>query len=309
MNNGKFLVTAYENPDLDGIACAIGYAEFLKKKDIEATAAFFGEPHREAQFVFKVFGIPEPKKALKILKSDTDIILVDASDLRGISSKINRLKVVELIDHREINQAEKFTNAKITIQKVGAAATLIAEKFFDSKIPISEKSAVLLFSAIVSNTVNFQANVTTDKDKKMAQWLVTKCTLPPCYIESMFMCKSRIAESLKEAIDHDFAFFKFNELKIGIGQLEILNVDSLLELRLQEMQKVLKTIQIEKKLDRIFLSIIDIKKINNTFVVIDNKTEQLLGKAFNLAFNKGVAKKAGITMRKTIAPILKMLIE
>lgn len=41
------LVTCYVNPDLDGVAGAMGYAEFLKKTGVECEVAVIGEPHNE----------------------------------------------------------------------------------------------------------------------------------------------------------------------------------------------------------------------------------------------------------------------
>ena len=38
----SILVTCYENPDLDCVACAIAYSEFLQKTGKPAVAAIFG---------------------------------------------------------------------------------------------------------------------------------------------------------------------------------------------------------------------------------------------------------------------------
>jgi len=130
------LVTAYSNPDLDGTACMIAYAEFLQKEGYSATAAFYGVLHREAQFVFDTFNIVCPKNADSFSTKTTRVVLVDASDVNGISNSIHPLQVIELIDHRKINQAHRFPHAKIQIELVGAAATLIAEKFANYHKPM-----------------------------------------------------------------------------------------------------------------------------------------------------------------------------
>ena len=191
----KLLVTPYKNPDLDGTACAFGYAEFLRKNGKDVVAAVFGKPHREAQFVIDKFNIPALENAEEVVNNVGGIIIVDASDLRGLSDKIQPEKVVEIIDHRKIHEAEKFPNAKAQIELVGSAATLIAEKFYNNKTTISPESAELLFSAIVSNTINFQANVTTERDHKIANWLKTKFSLPDNYVHEMFSDKSQFKKS------------------------------------------------------------------------------------------------------------------
>lgn len=302
------LVTAYSNPDLDGTACMVAYAEFLQKEGYSAAAVLCGVPHREAQFVFDTFNIIPPKDADSFLTKATQVVLVDASDLRGISNSIHPSQVIELIDHRKINHADRFPHAKIQIELVGAAATLIAEKFADRHIDISPHSAALLYSAIISNTVNFQANVTTIRDKKMARWLLTKFKRPRNYIHRMFTHKSTLTQPVSEIIEQDFATFDFNRRKIGIGQLEILHVEEFIKCHIMSIEKALLEIKKKKLLDIIFLSNIDIEKANTTFIIVDDASRNLLEKTFRISFKKGVAQKRGVLMRKKLVPLLKQFL-
>jgi inorganic pyrophosphatase/exopolyphosphatase len=130
----------------------------------------FGLPQEEAGFIIK-------KLDVKIANADESdlgfekIILVDTSGPQWISKKINLEKVVEIIDHRQVENTSEFPNAKVQIELVGSCATLITEKFMTAKIIPSEKSATLLYCAIISNTINFKNKVTTDRDRKVAVWL------------------------------------------------------------------------------------------------------------------------------------------
>src|SRR3989344_8817428 len=97
------LVTSYVNPDLDGIASAIAYGEFLQKRGKNAVVGVIGEPQDEAKYIFTRFGFAYPN-----MISNTDafdeVILVDASDLNGLKGKIDHKKVIEIIDHRKTNE-------------------------------------------------------------------------------------------------------------------------------------------------------------------------------------------------------------
>ncbi len=305
----KIIITAYQNPDLDGTACAFGYAEFLQKNNKNAVAAIFGTPHREAQFVLKKFNIPKLNDAEKIVAEVDEIIIVDASDLRGLSDKIDPQKVTEIIDHRKVNEAHKFPQAKVQIELVGSAATLIAEKFYNNQTTISEYSAALLYSAIVSNTVNFQARVTTKRDHKMANWLKTKFTLPKNYTEEMFANKSQFNKPLKEIIFDDFATLELPNCRLSIAQLEIIKVDNFIKENIIEIKKILNELKKEKTLDLIFLTCIDLEKAFNKFVIIDEPSQKLLEKALKIKFNNCIAKKNGILMRKEIVPLIKEILE
>ncbi len=305
----KLLVTSYKDPDLDGTACAFGYAEFLRKNGKDVVATVFGKTHREARFVFDKFNIPALENAEDVVNNVDGIIIVDASDLRCISDKIEPGKVIEIIDHRKIHEAHKFPNAKAQIELVGSAATLIAEKFYSNKTTISQESAALLFSAIVSHTINFQANVTTERDHKMADWLKTKFSLPQNYVHEMFFCKSEFRKSLKETFIEDFAMFCFNKHFIGIAQLEIINVNGFIRKNLLEIKSTLLELKREKKLDFIFSTCIDLEKAFNKIVVIDEKTRSLIEQALVVKFRNGVARRDGILMRKEIVPVIKEILD
>ncbi|MCR4280223.1 MAG: DHH family phosphoesterase, partial [Candidatus Komeilibacteria bacterium] len=104
------LITCYVNPDLDGVAGAIGYAEFLSKIGKNCEAGIMGEPHAEAKYIFDRFGFNYPKSLLNGDDYD-ELIIVDASDLNGLEGNIAPTKVVEIIDHRKVHSAHEFPHA------------------------------------------------------------------------------------------------------------------------------------------------------------------------------------------------------
>jgi manganese-dependent inorganic pyrophosphatase len=309
MNQRLVLITSYKNPDLDGVACAIAYAEFLEAIGTHAVPLLFGEPHIEAKFVLEQFNTPIPADGQLRLKNQSKVILVDASDLRGISNLIYPGQVIEIIDHRIENQANKFLSASIQIELVGSCATLITEKFFNKKITPSKSAAILLYSAIISNTVNFKASVTTERDKKIAAWLLHQIKLPKNYVQKMFKAKSQIKQHLKESLENDFATFYLNGSKLGVAQFEIIKARDFLRSNEDYINNALRALKLKKGLDYIFLTIVDIDNGNNIFVVIDSESEELLTKSLRVKFKDRVATKKGILMRKTIVPMLRKYLE
>ena len=268
-NNESILVTGYENPDIDVTACAYAYAEFLQKNGRDAIAGLFGKPHEEAGFVLKTFNISAPKNAEEILKNCEKVVLVDTSDPDD-APNINPQNVIEVIDHRRENKASNFSNAKVQIELVGSCATLIAEKFQKQNIKITKESAALLYSAIISNTINFKAKVTTERDKIISEWLKTKFDLPENYAHEMFAYKSTLTESLKDTLIADFKSFTFGEKQLSIAQIE---------------------------------------KGFNTFLATEKSTADLLTNTLGVQFKDKIARKEKIIMRKEIIPLLKEILE
>ncbi len=302
-------ITCYVNPDLDGFACVVAYTEFLNKNGILATPAIFGNPQEEAVYIMKRFNFKYPDP-IKTLKNENKIVLVDSSIISGIDRSIDPLKVVEIIDHRQVNDSLKFTNAKIQIDLIGSAATMIAERFFNTKTDISYESAVLLFGAIISNTLNFQAPLTSNRDREMAKWLGEKTGLPETFTHEMFLAKSDLSgQKLIKALWGDYAELSVGNLKIGIAQLEIIGAKALVDQRSEEIINEMFKLATELKFIFAFLSIIDLENNCNYFVAGDKKAQELLSEVFNLTFIENVAHKEGLLMRKQIIPKLKDFLE
>lgn len=305
----KTLVTSYSFPDLDGTSCAVAYAEFLRLQGQNAEAAFFGELHDESRYLLDTYKISYPK----MLQNDEDyeqVILVDASELTGIDDKVQPDKVVEIIDHRKVNDAHLFTNAKVQIEMVGAAATLIAEKFHEQSTEPSKASAVLLAGGIVSNSFNFRSPNTTDRDKKMYEWLKGLVGLKDDFTQKLFQAKSDVSgEKLWKRMDGEFAIFDMASKKVGIAQLELFGAEEVARNRMDEIVKNLETLKAREELDLIMFSIVELGESKNFFVVSDLEMQKILTKTLGVEFANNLAERPGFIMRKQIAPFIKTELE
>lgn len=192
-------ITSYDNPDLDGIASMYSYCEFLKLKGQDSEPVICGVPVAEAQFMIDRLGLTINKDQ-GVLKIAQEIIMLDSSDPDMIWEGINPNSVIEVIDHRNFHALEGFANAKGQIEPVGACATLITEKFKKAGREPSEESAILLYGAIVSNTINFQAKVTTPRDVAMADWLKSKVEINENLVQEMFEYKSKLTERSRNGL-------------------------------------------------------------------------------------------------------------
>lgn len=303
------LITGYVNPDLDAVAGATAYCEYLQKTGKEAEVGFVGELHDEAKYILKRFDLNSPQS---IPNSDNfeEVVLVDASDLIGVEGKIAPEKVVEIIDHRKVHEAHKFPNAKTQIELVGSACTLVAERFMQNNVEISKSSAILLCGAIISNTLNFKGSVTTDRDKKAFEYLNKTAQLPEDFWKELFEAKSDLSgEKLEERMRGDFAWFEMGNKTLGIAQLEIIGADKLVTERVNDVVEILEKIKAEMKLDYIFQNTIELEKAKNIFVASDDQTKSLLEKVLDIRFDGFVSERPNLIMRKQIVPLLKEELE
>jgi len=302
--SNKILVTSKINPDLDGFACAYAYSRLLAKQGKSVTDGIFGKPHVEAQYLIDRFYIDDivynPSKAF------ASFVLVDVSNMSGVADVIRTKDVIEVIDHREVHIADElFPNAKIQIEKVGAAATQIVERYQGTDIQIDEKSAILLYSAIYSNTLNLKATISTQRDKRAIDWLQKQIQIPNGLIHDMFIAKTEAVKGhFEKVLYSDYKEFLFNSRRIGIVQLEVIQLNTLVKNYLDQILAVLDDLKKKHNLEFLFLTAVDLEQGFNLFVTNDTSTQSLLSRIFKIQFKKNIGKKEGMLLRKQITSSL-----
>ena len=302
------LVTSYQDPDLDGTACSVAEAEFLVRQGEDAVAGLFGKLHREAQAVIRTFNLEWPLNAMEVIDQVDEIVLTDASDLRGLPPQIDPQKVTVIIDHRKEYNPDDFPNADLQIELVGSAATLVTEHFMKEGI-VPGKTAAYLLAAIVSNTVNFQNKVTTSRDRLAYEWLQGQVEIPSDFVQALFESKSTFThENLFDEIEHDAAWFPFGQEKIGIAQLEIVRAQEFLDEFGSELAEILERLHTQQGITHGFLSIIDIDDGKDIFVCPDEIVQKILTQALGTSWTSDRATTSGIMMRKEIVPILRKIL-
>jgi inorganic pyrophosphatase/exopolyphosphatase len=110
-----------------------------------------------------------------------------------------------------------FRNIQIQNDKIGAAATIIVERFLENKIVMSYKTAKLSYLAIASNTLNFKSNNTTKRDIDAFDYLQSEFKFDSKLIHDMFIYKSQFSDIKK----HFFPETRFNKNIINYTQIEM----------------------------------------------------------------------------------------
>ncbi len=279
------LVTAKINPDLDGVASALAYAEFTG-----AFPAFFGKLQAEPEFVLKKLKI---RPVMNPLGSFSGFVLVDMSSTRGMPKVVDPKRVLMVIDHRpvDLNHVRRiFPNAKILIEPVGAAATIVAEMMKE----IGRKTACLIYGAIISNTLNLRSKVTTERDLKVLERCRSICKKAPKLAREMLVYKTeKYLSALEDAIRADFKEWG----PFGIAQLEVFGAEKFLE-RLNELIEILDKIRKEKKLEYTVLNIPDIKAGKTYVIFADQASAGFFGRVLGRSFRFPVAELDGCVLRK-----------
>lgn len=294
----KYVETSYISPDLDGTSSMYAYSEFLRKTGKNSDYYIEGTPMHEAEIVCDMFNIT--LKGAKEISQEDKVVVVDTNDLQLIPVKKIE-NIVEFIDHHiKHDNSEKCKNANFQIEMVGAAATLVAERFFKNNVEISRESAVLLYYGIISNTINLKAKVTTPKDLEMAKWLKKQCKeISDEKVKEIFIKKSQIRDSLKDEMEVQVVW-NFGDKKITIGQLEYANIEEFLKENEERTREILQEVKRENQLDYIVLNCVDILNGYSTILVIDKETEKIISNLLNVKFENQKVKTNELILRKEI---------
>lgn len=201
----------------------------------------------------------------------------------------------------------KQKDIKIQIEMIGAAATLVAERFKNNNIDISRESAILLYNGIISNTMNLKISMTTQKDKDMAHWLKQKYPeITEEKTKAIFIKKSEITDRLREEMEVEFKD-EFITISWSMGQLEIANVEEFLNRNEEKVRAILKKVKDENNVDYISVNCMDI--INGyTIILAENEaTANIISDAINVKFIKLKAKIDKLVSRKEIIKIIRAI--
>lgn len=300
------VVTTYINPDMDGISLMYAYTELLGKKGEKANYYFEGTMKKEAEIVLNKFNIKLDN--IDKIEDDDEIVLVDTNYLQEISKSINKENIVEIIDHHNREDwIDGRKNIKVQIECIGAAATLVAERFKNENIEISRESAILLYYGIISNTMNLKIKLTSQKDIEMAEWLKQQTTeITDEITAQIFVEKSQIGDSLREEMEVEFKD-QFMTISWSMGQLEVANVETFLEKYEDDIREILQVVSKENEVEYISVNCMDIINGFSVIVAKDEKTAKIISDAVGVNFTDLKAKANRLISRKEIVKVVRAI--
>ena len=300
------IVVTYTNADLDCVASAYAYAEYLTKTGTQAIYYISGLVQNEVNIVCNLFNILLENKVKEI--KNEEIIVVDTNTLASIDY-VKPENIVEIIDHHPNSGDIKFCeNAILKLYEVGAVCTIIAEMFKDNNINISRESAILLYYGIISNTVNLKSKVTTRRDLDILDWLKQQCKdINESLIEKIFEEKSKFdIQNLRRVMEIEEKFVLKDDEMI-IGQLEITNVLEFLSKHQSSIDETINNVLAEYNVKYVFVNMIDILNGYHLIYTSDEASKLYLEEKFNAKLINGFYKENKIVLRKEIKKFLKSL--
>ena len=282
-------------PDSDSTCSAISLAYLLNKLGRNATPVIQGNLNPETKFILGTYGFEVP-----ILKENFDgdqVFIVDHSDTMQ-SNDLSRATLVGIVDHHKLGDMTSSTPLECWIRPVGCTNTIIKEMYSSYGVEIPKDIAGLMMSAILSDTVIFKSPTCTPTDIKAVKDLAKIAQVKDyeSYALEMFKIKSNLAGTpTKELVLRDFKDFDMNGHKVGVGQLEVVDL-SIFDKIKNDLMNELANFKEDGRHSMILLLTDIIKEGSEMLVVSEDMTK--IEKAFDIKLNDNKVWLDGVLSRK-----------
>jgi manganese-dependent inorganic pyrophosphatase len=298
---------SYINPDADGVICSLTYAALFKGEHAgSCLAGAFGGFNAETKVILDFCNLEFPV-LLDTVPDVGDFVLVDTHHIAQLPDGFPPARVMLIIDHHTAGDVDLFRHAEIVNERVGAAATLIYERAVAGEHPLEPEIARALAAAIISNTLEFAAPSTSERDRQAFRELAQLGGWIEAFTISMREARSELLDGpLNEILKREAKTFDFGSQRIVISQLEVPSGEVILT-RKDSLEEGIDDLARDLSAAGAILNIVDLGRKFSTLVVTSEKLRRLLGEALALDFQGSFASSSRILLRKTdIVPCLKV---
>lgn len=232
------------------------------------------------------------------------VILVDHAEAAQSVPGVEQALIVEILDHHHIGSIETRVPVTATFDPVGSTATLITERFIGHEIEPTDSTAMMLLSAVMSDTVILNSPTTTDRDRAVVDFLEDQLGLNGReFGREMFESTSDVTDTpATEIIRRDAKEYNLPSGEtISIAQIE--TVGKRILDRSDELAAEIGKVQTGNGYSLVALMVTDILEQGTTLITAGDT--QGVERAFGIKAENGLIALPGVMSRKKqVAPVL-----
>lgn len=294
----KTFIFGHKNPDTDSICSALVYADLKKTIGENVEAIRLGEINKETEYVLKNANVEAPRLVDEVDEEIEQVILVDHNEFQQSLDQIRDVKILEVVDHHRIANFETSDPLYFRAEPVGCTATILTKIFKEKNVEISKTNAILLLSAIISDTLLFKSPTCTDEDVETAKELEKIADIDAeKYGLDMLKAGTDVSDkSVKELLTMDAKEFTMGNAKVEIAQINAVDIDAIYE-KQAELEEEMNKMIAEKDLDLFLLAVTDIINSNSDVLALGNASKNVED-AFNVQLEMNRALLKGVVSRK-----------
>ena len=297
-------VFGHTTPDSDSIIGAISLSYLKNQLGEDTIPARQGEINPETEFILNKFGHEKP--LLKTEYAGENVYLIDFMESSQSPKDIDDATILGIVDHHKLGDLKTATPLEMWVRPVGCSNTIVKQMFdyFDVEIP--KDLAGMMMCAILSDTVIFKSPTCTKEDTRACKELAKIAGIEDYKAigMEMFIVKSDVLNATKrELVLRDFKDFNMGGNKIGVGQLEVVDL-SVFDNMKEELFEAMAELKAEGDRNSVLLLLTDIMLEGSQLLVLSDNNEKIEN-AFNVKLeNQQVWLPKVMSRKKQIIPFL-----
>ncbi len=292
-------IFGHTNPDSDSIIGAISLSYLKNKLGEECIPTRQGDISAETQFILDKFYYADKVPQLKTSVAGEKVYLIDFSDKAQAPKDIEEATILGIVDHHKLGDLTTNTPLEMWVRPIGCSNTVVKQMFDFYDVAIPKDIAGMMMCAILSDTVIFRSPTCTKEDTKAVKELSEICGIEDYkqLAMEMFIAKSAVdGASARDLNTRDYKEFEMNGTKVGIGQLEMVDI-SVLEPRIGELLEDMQKMKEEGSLHTVLILLTDIIKEGSKLLVVSDD-ESKIEAAFDTKLENSQAWLDGVLSRK-----------
>ncbi len=227
------------------------------------------------------------------------LILVDHNEKNQAVNGADSADILEIIDHHRLRTIETSGPVFFRNQPLGSTCTIIYLMYKEYGVKLDKTTAGLLLAAILSDTLMFRSPTCTEIDKKAGEELAAIAGVNyEEFAKEMFHAGSNLSsKTASEILHQDFKKFTVDDMNIGIGQINSMSFEELLEIK-EKVEPELKKAAEDDGLDMLFFMLTNIVDESSEVLFTGAKSQYTINSAFGINVTGDKATLPGVVSRK-----------
>ena len=210
------------------------------------------------------------------------VIMVDHNELGQALEGMENAEILEIIDHHRLGTIQTLSPVSFRNQPLGCCSTIIYQIYKENGVSVDKKTAGLLMSAIISDTLLFRSPTCTPVDEKAARELAEIAGVDiEKYAMEMFATTSNLKKKTdKEIFYQDFKIFSAGKIRFGVSQITSLNEEELTVLQKRLLHFAKTALEVEN-LGMVFVMLTNILEQDTVLLAVGSHSGELMHMAFS----------------------------
>ena len=238
-------------------------------------------------------------------KNRKKVILVDHNEIEQSVTGLEEAEIVEIVDHHKLGDLTTSKPINFRNMSVGSTNTIIYMMYKEARVEIPNDIAGIMFSGIISDTLNFTSPTTTKIDVEVAEDLAKIAGInKQKYAMEMFREGTNIAgKTREEIITSDLKAFQIEDNKIAVSQVLTLSAEQILAEK-EKYIEAMERIKEAKGYSMVIMYLTDIVKKGSYVLYCENAKDMLQDAMGVSEIYQGIYREGILSRKKQIIPKL-----